>query len=276
MAARDLDIDLKTPDPYTDADLDEGVGILVHRLLGRPRSHPLNDICTGALTPRLLSLLEQRLKYVLRFFGFEDYAEVQGAALGEHRPLVELDFTQVEGADRVRALLTPHVRGVLQRLRVPYTTVTVRRQEAHLDTDKQPHFGAVKRWFDTYWSGVDVSVRTPLVEGISTLLSVFETTPDITGGRERLTVHLEAEILLKLHASARMCQSTPDSLVRAALVRLFEANKHDFDAWLAANPGALDNRPVVGVASASTRKPAAALRTTKSKARPRARRRPKP
>jgi hypothetical protein len=82
--------------------------------------------------------------------------------------------------------------GVVHRLSVPRRTVTVRRQT---------RIGALKRWFDN------------LLEGISA------TNP------ERLTVQLDASLLVDLRAYARMCHASPDSAVRTALVRLFEADK---------------------------------------------------
>jgi hypothetical protein len=148
--------------------------ILLHRLLDDYVT--LNDIYTSAINPRLL---QQRLERGVQLFGVEEYAEVAGAALGEHRQLAELDFTEVVGAITARAHLTPRVRDVLHRLRVPYTTVTVRRENAQTDTDKQAQFEAVKRWFDNDWSAIDVKLRTSIVEGISVFLSVFDTNPDL-------------------------------------------------------------------------------------------------
>jgi hypothetical protein len=89
--------------------------------------------------------------------------------------------------------------------------------------------------------------------------------PDIKGSRKHLAVQLEAEILLKLRAYAQMCHATPDSVVRAALLRLFEADKQEFDAWLAENPKALDSRRLARIAASPTRKPAPAVRSAEGK-----------
>ena len=86
--------------------------------------------------------------------------------------------------------------------------------------------------------------------------------PDIKGSRKRLVVQLEAEILLKLRAYAQMCHATPDSVVRASLIRLFEADKEEFDGWLSQNPKALDSRRLARIAASPTRKPAPTPRST--------------
>ena len=90
--------------------------------------------------------------------------------------------------------------------------------------------------------------------------------PDFKGSRKRLPVEFDSDILAKLRAYAQMCHASTDSVVHAALVRLFEADKQEFDAWLAENPKALDTRRPGGVAGASARKPAAAVRAPDSKA----------
>jgi hypothetical protein len=84
--------------------------------------------------------------------------------------------------------------------------------------------------------------------------------PDIKGTRRRLAVDFESELLLRLRAYALMRQARPDAVVRVALVRLFEADKEEFEAYLKAHPGALDSRRLSRT-DGSQRKPAAELET---------------
>ena len=73
--------------------------------------------------------------------------------------------------------------------------------------------------------------------------------PDVKGSPRRLSVQLEAEVLLRLRAYARMCGASLDHVVSQALCRLFEADAKEFGEYLQQNPNALDTRKLSKIAA---------------------------
>lgn len=66
--------------------------------------------------------------------------------------------------------------------------------------------------------------------------------PDVTGSTRTLNIELPIELALRARAYSEMAKARLDSVVRVALERLLLEDKVEFEAFLSANPSALDGR----------------------------------
>jgi hypothetical protein len=69
--------------------------------------------------------------------------------------------------------------------------------------------------------------------------------PDVTGNTKTLNIELPTDLALRTRAYSEMAKARLDSVVRVALERLLQEDKTEFEAFLSANPSALDGRKLV-------------------------------
>lgn len=148
--------------------------ILLHQILDGYVT--LFDVYRGAIDP---SYLESRIKegeeralsgqVAVSFDNFIAVGELEGF------PFERLEETDELAAPRSRELLA-----VLERHRTPYRAVaSATGKQATLTEEQLAQFDAVKRWFEQDWMRMDVKLRTAIVEGVSTFLSLFDDNPTV-------------------------------------------------------------------------------------------------
>lgn len=93
--------------------------------------------------------------------------------------LESFPFERHPTADDMRAPLTSELRAALDTERVEYRIVPQPGDPTPWTTERREQFEAVKRWFEQDWMRVDAKLRTSIVEGISSFLSLFDDNPAV-------------------------------------------------------------------------------------------------
>jgi hypothetical protein len=151
--------------------------ILLHKVLYDYVT--LFDVYEGAINP---ALLEARIQEGERMIASE-YLLIELDDFMRHRELEKHPFELDRNLNRMKAPLTPELRLILEKLKVPSELQTESNgtgaSGGRWSDEKRQQFEAVKRWFHHDWSRIEPKLRTSIVEGISVFLSLFDDSPAV-------------------------------------------------------------------------------------------------
>ena len=94
------------------------------------------------------------------------------------KELAEVGFEADDSGQQYRAIESPAVRELLQKLGVE-PTVQQEPPRGGVDPDKKEQLESVKRWYNGDWKNLDKKLQTSIVEGISVFLSLFDDNPQV-------------------------------------------------------------------------------------------------
>jgi hypothetical protein len=147
--------------------------ILIHKVLHDYVT--FFDVYQGAIDPHYLeSLLQEGERRLSSEFLSIDLDDFLCHPKLESQPF-ELDKT----LNRMRALNTPELVRLLEKLRVRFELHRDSGADSGWSPEKRQQFEAVARWFHHDWTRIEPKLRTSIVEGISVFLSLFDDNPAV-------------------------------------------------------------------------------------------------
>ncbi len=136
----------------------------------------LFDIYECTICPHVF---ERKLEEAERRFAVKRAVAISRSAFMEHvEQLHELGFEADQSGLTYRAPDSPQVQEALFQYKIQ-SDLLGEPQDDLTDSDSREQIEAVKRWYEYDWKCIDTKLRTSVVEGISSFLSLFDDNPRV-------------------------------------------------------------------------------------------------